>query len=150
MRTFITVGSVVAVAWGITAVTTTNTCIVGGKAASGLEAGKDVYQPVAPVDILMDLVDEACEEAVDQLKAKKFSKVRKASYAIAEYMNVLQHHSSEEVDQKKMGDWTKIALEIRGDMLKAAGAAKKKDAAALRKVFSSLEDTCERCHDLRE
>ena len=150
MRTFITVGFVGAVAVGITVVAMLSTWSVGGKAASGLEAGKEVYQPVAPIDILMDLVDAACEEAIDQLKAKKFSKVRKASYAIAEYMNVLQYHSSEEVDQKKMGDWTKIALEIRGVMLKAAGAAKKKDAAALRKVFSSLEDTCESCHDLRE
>jgi cytochrome c556 len=152
MRKLIIAGLVGTAAFGIVVTAALSTSSSAIKTASGEEKkpAKPCYEPVVPIDILMDMVSDSFDEALEQLKAKKFSKVRKASYALAEFMNVAQHHSSEEVDKKKMAEWKKISLEIRGEMLTAAAAAKKKDSAAVKKILNRVEDTCEKCHDLRE
>ena len=72
----------------------------GGSTSVDLPAAYGVapcYTPVVPMDDLMDAVDDNFEEISDQLKAKKYSKAMKAAYYVAEYANVLQFHTSEEV-----------------------------------------------------
>ena len=49
-----------------------------------------------------------------------------------------------------MGKWKKIAVQIRDDLVKAAAAAKKKDASTVKKLLDTVEETCETCHDMRE
>ena len=115
--------------------------------AKNAESG---YKPVVPIDILMDMVSDGYDDILDQIKAKKFSKTRKAAYAVAEYMNIAQYHWSEEVKEKDRAKWKTISLAIRGEMLKAAQLAKKKDLAGVSKILKSVEDSCESCHDLRE
>lgn len=109
------------------------------------------YTPVVPMDDLMDAVDDNFEEISDQLKAKKYSKAMKAAYYVAEFANVLQFHSSEEVKgAANMKKWKVIAVAIRDEMQKVALTIKKKDVAGAKKLLSAVEKTCETCHDMRE
>jgi len=122
----------------------------GDNQASGDAKKAEVYKPVAPIDVVMDMVSDNFDEALDQLKAKKWSKVRKAALMSAEALNVLQYHSSEEVKKEDMGKWKKISAQIRDDLVKVGAAAKKKDAATVKKLLDTVEETCETCHDMRE
>ena len=100
---------------------------------------------------LMDAVDDNFEEISDQLKAKKYSKAMKAAYYVAEFANVLQFHTSEEVKgAANMKKWKTIAVAIRDDMQKVALTIKKKDVAGAKKLLGAVEKTCETCHDMRE
>ena len=109
------------------------------------------YTPVVPMDDLMDAVDENFEEISDQLKAKKYSKAMKAAYYVAEYCNVLQFHSSEEVKgAANLKKWKDISVAIRDDMQKVALTIKKKDAAGAAKLLDKVEAACEACHDMRD
>ena len=109
------------------------------------------YTPVVPMDDLMDAVDDNFEEISDQLKAKKYSKAMKAAYYVAEFCNVLQFHTSEEVKgAANMKKWKAIAVSIRDDMMKVALAIKKKDATGAKKMLKAIEDSCESCHDMRD
>lgn len=109
------------------------------------------YTPVVPMDDLMDAVDDNFEEISDQLKAKKYSKAMKAAYYVAEFCNVLQFHTSEEVKgAANMKKWKTISVAIRDDMQKVALTIKKKDVAGAKKLLGAVEKTCETCHDMRE
>jgi len=109
------------------------------------------YTPVVPMDDLMDAVDDSFEAISDQLKIKKYSKAMKAAHYVAEFCNVLQFHTSEEVKgAANMKKWKAIAVSIRDDMMKVAQAIKKKDAAGAKKLLSTVEDSCESCHDMRD
>jgi hypothetical protein len=109
------------------------------------------YKPVVPMDDLMDAVDENFEAISDQLKIKKYSKAMKAAHYVAEFCNVLQFHTSEEVEgAANMKKWKEISISIRDDMMKVAMAIKKKDAAGAKKILSAVEDSCESCHDMRD
>jgi len=109
------------------------------------------YKPVVPMDDLMDSVDDNFEAISDQLKIKKYSKAMKAAHYVAEFCNVLQFHTSEEVEgAANMKKWKEISISIRDDMMKVAMAIKKKDAAGAKKMLSAVEDSCESCHDMRD
>ena len=109
------------------------------------------YKPVVPMDDLMDAVDDNFEAVSDQLKIKKYSKAMKAAHYVAEFCNVLQFHTSEEVEgAANMKKWKSISISIRDDMMKVAMAIKKKDAAGANKILKSVEESCESCHDMRD
>ena len=109
------------------------------------------YKPVVPMDDLMDSVDDNFEAISDQLKIKKYSKAMKAAHYVAEFCNVLQFHTSEEVEgAANMKKWKEISISIRDDMMKVAMAIKKKDAAGAKKILKAVEDSCESCHDMRD
>ena len=109
------------------------------------------YKPVVPMDDLMDAVDDNFEEISDQLKAKKYSKAMKAAYYVAEYANVLQFHTSEEVKgAANLKKWKDISVAIRDDMQKVALTIKKKDATGAKKLLDKVEAACEACHDMRD
>ena len=109
------------------------------------------YTPVVPMDDLMDAVDDNFEEISDQLKAKKYSKAMKAAYYVAEYANVLQFHTSEEVKgAANLKKWKDISVAIRDDMQKVALTIKKKDVAGAKKLLDKVEAACEACHDMRD
>ena len=109
------------------------------------------YKPVVPMDDLMDAVDENFEAISDQLKIKKYSKAMKAAHYVAEFCNVLQFHTSDEVEgAANMKKWKAVSISIRDDMMKVAMAIKKKDAAGAKKMLKAVEDSCESCHDMRD
>ena len=109
------------------------------------------YVPVVPMDDLMDAVDDNFEEISDQLKIKKYSKAMKAAYYVAEYANVLQFHTSEEVKgAANLKKWKDISVAIRGEMQKVALTIKKKDVAGAKKLLDKVEAACEACHDMRD
>ena len=126
----------------------------GGRASLDLPAAYGVapcYTPVVPMDDLMDAVDDNFEEISDQLKAKKYSKAMKAAYYVAEYANVLQFHTSEEVKgAANLKKWKDISVAIRDDMQKVALTIKKKDATGAKKLLDKVEAACEACHDMRD
>ena len=109
------------------------------------------YKPVVPIDDLMDAVDDNFEAISDQLKIKKYSKAMKAAHYVAEFCNVLQFHTSDEVKgAANMKKWKAVAISIRDDMMKVAMAIKKKDATGAKKMLKAIEDSCESCHDMRD
>ena len=109
------------------------------------------YKPVVPMDDLMDAVDDNFEAISDQLKIKKYSKAMKAAHYAAEFCNVLQFHTSDEVKgAANMKKWKAVAISIRDDMMKVAMAIKKKDATGAKKMLKAIEDSCESCHDMRD
>ena len=109
------------------------------------------YKPVVPMDDLMDAVDDNFEAISDQLKIKKYSKAMKAAHYVAEFCNVLQFHTSDEVKgAANMKKWKAVAISIRDDMMKVALAIKKKDATGAKKMLKAIEDSCESCHDMRD
>ena len=109
------------------------------------------YKPVVPMDDLMDAVDDNFEAISDQLKIKKYSKAMKAAHYVAEFCNVLQFHTSDEVKgAANMKKWKAVAISIRDDMMKVAMAIKKKDATGAKKMLKAIEDSCESCHDMRD
>ena len=126
----------------------------GGATSSDLPAAYGVapcYTPVVPMDDLMDAVDDNFEEISAQLKAKKYSKAMKAAYYVAEFANVLQFPSSEEVKgTANLKKWKEISVAIRNDMQKVALTIKKKDTAGAKKLLDTVEKACETCHDMRE
>lgn len=126
----------------------------GGTTSLDLPAAYGVapcYTPVVPMDDLMDAVDDNFEEISDQLKAKKYSKAMKAAYYVAEYANVLQFHTSEEVKgAANLKKWKDISVAIRDDMQKVALTIKKKDATGAKKLLDKVEAACEACHDMRD
>ena len=126
----------------------------GGTTSRDLPAAYGVapcYTPVVPMDALIDAVDDNFEEISDQLKAKKYSKAMKAAYYVAEYANVLQFHTSEEVKgAANLKKWKDISVAIRDDMQKVALTIKKKDATGAKKLLDKVEAACEACHDMRD
>ena len=126
----------------------------GGSTSVDLPAAYGVapcYTPVVPMDDLMDAVDDNFEEISDQLKAKKYSKAMKAAYYVAEYANVLQFHTSEEVKgAANLKKWKDISVASRDDMQKGALTIKKKDATGAKKLLDKVEAACEACHDMRD
>ena len=126
----------------------------GGSTSVDLPAAYGVapcYTPVVPMDDLMDAVDDNFEEISDQLKAKKYSKAMKAAYYVAEYANVLQFHTSEEVKgAANLKKWKDISVAIRDDIQKFALTIKKKDATGAKKLLDKAEAACEACHDMRD
>ena len=75
----------------------------------------------------------------------------KAAYYVAEYANVLQFHTSEEVKvAANVKKWKDISVAIRDDMQKVALTIKKKDATGAKKLLDKVEAACEACHDMRD
>ena len=124
--------------------------VAGSEAASEASESTPCYKPVAPIGDLMEQVDDIFDNIGKQAKVKKFKKARQAANLLAEVMNVVRYHSSEEVTKDKMKKWKKIAVEVRDGALEIAANAKKKDGAKVKSLLGELEDTCETCHDLRD
>ncbi len=111
----------------------------GGSADDG-KAPAAAFKPVAPLDVVMENVDDIFSAMEKKFSGKGLKSLKKDALFLAELSNVASFHKSE----KDWHDWTE--QNIRG-FQKLAAESEKGDAAALKATWESINKVCEACHE---
>jgi hypothetical protein len=114
------------------------------KAPAAAAAGE--YQPVAPLEVVMEVVAGFYSKMPDKVKAgtpKDFKDLKREALFMAEMANLtsrLKGRSGEAV-------WKEAADLLKTQGLAMAQAAEKKDAAQFEGLHNKVKGTCKTCHD---
>jgi cytochrome c556 len=111
-------------------------------AAADDAKGPAAFEPIAPIDSLMEVVGDFFDGTEDHVKAGKFTAIKRESYALAELLNV----STLAKDHRDNAEWRTLALAARDGAVKVALAGGKKDAAGIQEAHKAFEAACEACH----
>lgn len=104
---------------------------------------EDCYQFVAPLDAVMEVMDEVFQKMPEKVKAGKFKELKRESLFVAEIANLATH--AKEFRGKK--EYMAFADTMKSAALQMAEAAQKKDEAAMKTLHDKVEHTCDSCHE---
>ena len=114
---------------------------LGGLGAATLQSAKaKPFKPVAPLEVLMEGVDDYFLDFEDNIKDKKYKSMKKDALMLAEFFNIAFHHKTEK-------DWQKLSQEQIAQFQEFSEASAKKNDQALASLFKKIDATCEACHD---
>ena len=108
-------------------------------------AGKSesAYKPVAPIDVIMENVDDifsTFEKKVADKDVKKMKRMKKETLFLAELFNVTQFQKAEK-------DWREWSVKNRDQLKELSTLTEKGDAPALKSALETINKTCEACHE---
>ncbi len=122
-------------------------------AASGTEdkvAGTALdspFKPVAPLDVVMEKIDDIFAEFGPKLTEegakvtpKDLKKFKKDANFLSELFNVVRYHKKE----KDFGEW---ASKNKDQFIEFAVGCDKGDLKVLKDAFERIDKTCGACHD---
>ncbi len=111
----------------------------GGSADEG-KAPVTAFKPVAPLEVVMENVDDIFQGMEKKFSGKALKSLKKDALFLAELTNIASFHKSE----KDWRDWTD--QNIKG-FQKLAAESEKGDAAALKATWESIDKVCTACHE---
>jgi carboxylesterase type B len=117
--------------------------VCSAPAPAGSAQEKGGYEFVAPLEAVMEKVDDVYQSMEEKITKKDFKKLNKDALFIAEMANLAGHHK----DFRDKKQWMDLSGSMKDDMLKLADAAKKMDGAAAKTLHKKVEETCDSCHE---
>ena len=117
----------------------------GDRKGDGKDDGKggDCYQFVAPLEAVMEVMDEVFQRMLDKAKAGKFKELKRESLFVAEIANLATHVK----EFRGKTEYIAFADTMKSTALQMAEAAQKKDEAAIKTLHDKVEQTCDSCHE---
>lgn len=112
-------------------------------AASAAAKGDDCYKFVAPLEAIMEVMDDVFQGMPEKLKAGKYKDLKREALFVAEIAN-LATHVGEYKDNK---DWHSLLESMKTSSLKMAEAAEKKDENGVKALHAKAEESCDTCHE---
>jgi hypothetical protein len=104
------------------------------------------YQFVAPLTVVMEVMDDIFYKMPDRMKgseASKYKVLKREALFCAEVANLATYVKEHRKDKA----WLDLAEAMKSNALKLAEAAEKKDDAAMKTLHSKMEESCDGCHE---
>ena len=104
------------------------------------------YKFVAPLTVVMEVMDDIFYKMPDKLKgneASKYKALKREALFCAEIANLATYVK----EHKKDKGWLDFSESLKSNALKMAEAAEKKDDAAMKALHSKMEQACDGCHE---
>ena len=114
----------------------------GAPKASG---GGAAFQPVAPLEVVMNNVDGIFSDMDKLIKKPSLEKrelktLRKDAQFLSELFNVVSYHKGEK-------DWQEWSHKNLRQFQELASQTEKGDQKVLKATYDAIDKTCETCHD---
>jgi hypothetical protein len=109
-------------------------------------AGDGGYEFVAPLTVVMEVMDDIFYKMPDRMKgteASRYKVLKREALFCAEVANLSKHVK----ERRKDKAWLDLADAMKTNALKLAEAAEKKDDAAMKALHSKMEESCDSCHE---
>ena len=104
------------------------------------------YEFVAPLTVVMEVMDDIFYKMPDRIKgseASKYKVLKREALFCAEIANLSTHVKEHRAEK----GWLDLAGALKSNGLKMAEAAEKKDDAAMKTFHSKMEEACDGCHE---
>ena len=119
-----------------------------GAAAETADAAAGGFKPVAPLEVVMENVDDIFAKVEKQTASKEEKKLnpkerealKKEALFLSELFNIVRFHKTEK-------DWSEWSTKNRDQLLALAKDSGGADAKALKAAHDSIDKTCQACHD---
>lgn len=104
------------------------------------------YKFVAPLTVVMEVMDDIFYKMPDKMKgneASKYKALKREALFCAEIANLATYVK----EHRKDKGWLDFSESLKSNAMKMAEAAEKKDDAAMRALHTKMEEACDGCHE---